>query len=203
MKEIKECIAATDQTQEVPEKHQTRSQYEKAGTSTALEPGLELRSSPRKRVHVDDRKETGGKKPKKEDEHKETGGKGPKKNEDHKETGNKKPKTPEQQKEKDDKKTNDDDIDKLVNRPKALVKQTKKTSAIPLLRDDDDDDDLMIMDDEDKDWNYEPDDDDEEDNNDYPVVDDDDDDFQEPMPRARKTVKVTQPSKPSKKQATH
>ena len=63
----------------------------------------------------------------------------------------------------------------------------------------DDDDDLMVIDHKDKDKDYEP--QPEEDDNDiYPVDDDDDDDFQEPPPRARKSVDkaITASKKPTK-----
>ena len=53
--------------------------------------------------------------------------------------------------------------------------------------DEDDDDDAIITDDKNKDRDYEPPLDD-NDNDNYPIDDDDDDDFQEPIPRARKTV---------------
>ena len=54
----------------------------------------------------------------------------------------------------------------------------------------DDDDDLMVIDDKDKDKDYKP--QPEEDDNDiYPMDDDADDDFQEPPPRARKSVDKT------------
>ena len=52
---------------------------------------------------------------------------------------------------------------------------------------DDDDDDVMITDDKNKDRYYEPPLDDDDDDN-YPIDNDDDDNFQEPLPRARKTV---------------
>ena len=58
----------------------------------------------------------------------------------------------------------------------------KKTSTIPMLMDDDDaDDDVIITDDKNKDRDY-------DDDDNYPIDDEDDDDFQEPIPRARKTV---------------
>ena len=56
-----------------------------------------------------------------------------------------------------------------------------------LMDDDDDDDGVIITDDKNKDRDYEPPLDDDDDDN-YPIDDDDDDDFQEPIPRARKTV---------------
>ena len=72
----------------------------------------------------------------------------------------------------------------------------KKTDAIPRLMDDDEDD-VMIMDDKDKDYEPEP---EEEDNDMYPM--DDDDDFQEPPPRARKSVdKAVKTSKKATKTA--
>ena len=66
----------------------------------------------------------------------------------------------------------------------------------------DDNDDLMVIDDKDKDKDYEP--QPEEDDNDiYPMDDDDDDDFQEPPPRARKSVdKASTASKKPTKTAT-
>ena len=66
----------------------------------------------------------------------------------------------------------------------------------------DDDDDLMVIDDKDKDKDYEP--QPEEDDNDiYPMDDDNEDDFQEPPPRARKSIdKVSKESKKPTKIAT-
>ena len=234
MKEIEERIVAEEQEKEVQEKQQTRSQYGKAGTSGTLETGLEPKTSPRKWVRNEEHQETDGKRPKtagkkpkddghketdgkrpktagkkpKDDGRKETGAKGPKKKEENEEPGIKSPKAKARglQKERNDNKTGNDDIDESRSRPK-IPTQTKRTSAIPLLRDNDDNDDndLEVLDDEDADRNYKPN-DDEEDNDDliYPMLDDDDDDFQIPPPRVRKTkpalpVKL---AKPTKKQAT-
>ena len=53
---------------------------------------------------------------------------------------------------------------------------------------DDDDYDVIITDDKNKDRNYKPPLDDDDDDDNYPIDDDDDDDFQEPIPRATKTM---------------
>ena len=104
-----------------------------------------------------------------------------------------------------DKRSKTDDTDDASNNRKWVgVKRPKqkKTGAIPMLMDDDDNDDLMVIDDKDKDKDYKP--QPEEDDNDiYPMDDDDDDDFQEPPPRARKSVdKASTVSKKPTKTAT-
>ena len=98
-----------------------------------------------------------------------------------------------------DKRSKTDDTDDASKNRKpvgAKRPKQKKTDAIPRLMDDDEDD-VMIMDDKDKDYEPEP---EEEDNDMYPM--DDDDDFQEPPPRARKSVdKAVKTSKKATKTA--
>ena len=105
------------------------------------------------------------------------------------ETGGKKPKA-------DD----TDDTSRSRTQTGGKRPKQKKTSAIPMLMDDDDDD-VIITDDKIKDRDYKPPLDDDDDDN-YPI-DDDDDDFQEPIPRARKTmVKCNKLSRKKQKTTT-
>ena len=189
MKEIEKRVAAEQQEKEALERRQTRSQTDKPGTSAATDTGTEpvQRGSQRKR-NADDTDDTsrsrtqmGVKRPK------QTSTTKPKR-----ESGGKKPKA-------------DDTNDTSRSRTQTGGKQPKqkKTSAIPILMDDDDDDDdVMITDDKNKDRDYEPPLDD-DDNDNYPIEDDDEDDFQEPLPRARKTVvKHNKLSRKTKKSTT-
>ena len=98
-------------------------------------------------------------------------------------------------------KTDDtDDASKSRQQVGTKRPKQKKTGAIPMLMDDGGE--LMVIDDKDKDKDYEP--QLEEDDNDiYPMDNDDDDDFQEPPPRARKSVgKASTVSKKPTKTAT-
>ena len=172
MKEIEKRVAAEQQEKEASERQQTRSQTDKPGTSAATDTGTEpvQRGSQRNRKADDtddtsrSRTQTGVKRPKQKST-----------TELNRESGGKKPKA-------DD----TDNTSRSRTQTGGKRPKQKKTSAIPMLMDDDDDDDdVIITDDKNKDRDYEPplDDDDN-----YPIDDDDDDDFQEPVPRARKTV---------------
>ena len=181
MNEIEERLAAEQQEKEASERRQTRSQTDKPGTSVATDAGTEpvQRGSQRKRK-TDDTDDTSRSRT-------QTGAKRPKQKsitEPKKGSGSKKPKA-------------DDTDDTSRSRSQTGGKQPKqeKTSAIPMLTDDDDDD-VIITDDKNKDRDYEPPPDDDDDDN-YPIDDDNDDDFQEPIPRARKTV--VKPNKLSRK----
>ena len=213
VQEVKKRLESERRAREADEGIQTRNQTEKAGTSAETEPVPPVPvGSPRKRKQEDDRKETGGKKPKAV-EHKDTAGKTPKAVE-RKNTGAKKPKTPVKSTKDDDHhdeltsrkwKATDKGLKPIdtVDESQSRGKKCKKTAAVPLLEDDNDqdDDDLMIVDDDDRDKNYAPgDDEQDDDDDDYPVLDNDDDDFQEPPPHARKMTKKEK--KQTKKQAT-
>ena len=76
--EVKERLESEHHAKEASERRQTRSQTEKPGTLMETEPVPPVpERSPQKRKQEDDRKETGGKKPKAV-ERKDTGAKKPK-----------------------------------------------------------------------------------------------------------------------------